>query len=83
MAKGLALCVEHLHSEILDEVHVPCDAGAAMSKLDDFEGDERVAAEYSDVKGCPKSDSGYHCSCYGYTVECCLCDERRQVEYPA
>lgn len=49
-----------------------------MSKLDDFDGDEQIAAEYSDVKTCKKSDSGYHCSCYDNDGECCLCGETNE-----
>lgn len=48
------------------------------SKLDDFDGDEQYAAEYSDVKTCKVSDSGYHCSCYDKREfgECCLCGKK-------
>jgi hypothetical protein len=49
-----------------------------MSKLDDFGGDEEFAAEYSDVKGCPISHSGYHCSCYDKHNECCLCGVKNE-----
>lgn len=55
-----------------------------MSKLEDFGGDEAVAAEYSDVKECPLSDVGYHCSCYDrggtFGHECCICEQKRN--YP-
>lgn len=43
-------------------------------KLEDFDGDEQLAAEYSDTDGCPISDSGYHCSCYDKFNNCCLCE---------
>ena len=46
-----------------------------MSKLDDFGGDEALAAEYSDVKECPKSDLGYHCSCYDRGQPCDICEQ--------
>ena len=51
-----------------------------MSKLEDFGNDQQLADEYSDVKTCPKSDLGYHCSCYdrGWGVmkekQCCICE---------
>lgn len=44
-----------------------------MSKLEDFNNDISVAAEYSDEKTCDKSDVGYHCSCYDYGQSCCIC----------
>lgn len=44
-------------------------------KLEDFGGDEAVAAEYSNIKTCPLSDVGYHCSCYGVGKACCICEE--------
>ena len=46
-----------------------------MSKLEDFGNDEAVAAEYSDVKECPLSDSGYHCSCYDHGKACDICEQ--------
>ena len=44
-----------------------------MTKLEYFNFDEDVAAEYSDEKTCTKSDSGYHCRCYDYGTECHFC----------
>jgi hypothetical protein len=38
-----------------------------------FGGDEYLASEYSVVKECPKSDSGYHCSCYDTLGVCDIC----------
>ena len=55
-----------------------------MSKLEDFGGDRELANEYSDVKECPKSDSGYHCSCYDWGrllgKECCICGMRPEAQ---
>jgi len=47
------------------------------SQLADFMGDEELSAEYSVHKTCPKSDMGYHCSCYDRSKECCLCEQKR------
>lgn len=47
-----------------------------LSKLEDFDGLEEVAAEYSDVKTCPMSDVGYHCSCYDRGEECHICEQK-------
>ena len=44
-------------------------------KLQDFHGHDEIADEYSDVKKCPKSDTGYHCKCFGGSRACCICDE--------
>lgn len=46
-----------------------------VQKLEDFGGDAEIAAEYSDVKTCPKSDVGYHCSCYDKGEGCCICED--------
>ena len=35
-----------------------------LKQLEEFEGDEELAAEYSVHKTCKMSDGGYHCSCY-------------------
>lgn len=54
-----------------------------MSKLEDFGGNEELAAEYSDQKTCPLSDSGYHCSCYGdsrFNKECCICEQKAPTD---
>jgi hypothetical protein len=50
------------------------------AKLADFGGDTVIAAEYSDVKTCPESDLGYHCSCYDENNgECCLCEQKNEA----
>jgi hypothetical protein len=46
-----------------------------MSKLEDFGGMQEIADEYSDVKTCPLSDVGYHCSCYDRGKECDICGQ--------
>lgn len=52
-----------------------------MSKLKDFDGDVWAANEYADNKTCKKSDVGYHCSCFNYGEECCLCGEIGKKDY--
>lgn len=50
-------------------------------KLKDFGGNELLANEYSDEKGCASSDSGYHCSHYEEERKefmCCICGEGRK-----
>jgi hypothetical protein len=50
-----------------------------QKQLDDFEGDEVLASEYSVQRTCNKSDSGYHCNHYdeggSFGFECCICEE--------
>jgi hypothetical protein len=43
-----------------------------------FNYDEGLANEYSIVKGCPKSDSGYHCSCYDTHGKCDICEKENK-----
>jgi hypothetical protein len=51
-----------------------------MTKLEYFEGDEDVAKDYSESKGCIASGSGYHCSCFdGNDAECCICGRMRPI----
>ena len=50
-----------------------------MSKLEDFGGMQEIADEYSDVKECPLSDVGYHCSCYDRGHECDICGQMPPV----
>jgi hypothetical protein len=46
-----------------------------METRDEYFGeDNELRFEYSVVSGCPKSDSGFHCSCFDQGTECHLCD---------
>jgi hypothetical protein len=51
-----------------------------MSKLEDFDDDGAWAAEYSDIRTCTESESGYHCSCYDKGNECCICKEKLEEQ---
>ena len=51
-----------------------------MTKLEFFNHDEELAKEYSYSKGCPQTDSGYHCSCYSEVSPCCQCGEQKAPE---
>jgi hypothetical protein len=46
-----------------------------MTRDEYFGGDPILAAEYSEIQTCPKSDSGFHCSCFDINGVCCLCEE--------
>ncbi len=39
-----------------------------------FGEDVELGSEYSIVKECGESESGFHCSCYDHDGECCLCE---------